>query len=81
MVGFYYRGFWVGFRALSQLTLCANISSLQGPAANHKPALPSEYGLRTGVRGMGVGPGPGFGPGCEFLSQPLLSNRVANCFA
>ncbi len=24
---------------------------------------------------MGVGAAPGFGPGCEFLSQPLLSNR------
>ena len=64
----------------SQLTLCANIGSLPGPAANHKTALPSEYGLRTGIRGMGVGPGPGFGPGCEFLSQPLLSNRRSQLF-
>jgi hypothetical protein len=65
---------------MSQLTLCANIGSLPGPAANHKTALPSEYGLRTGIRGMGVGPGPGFGPGCEFLSQPLLSNRRSQLF-
>jgi len=60
--------------------VCANNGSLQGPAANHKPALPSEYGLRTGIRGMGVGTVPGFGPGCEFLSQPLLSNRRSQLF-